>query len=201
MLSLLVILFALILAAVILRSRRYSFIAQTPEDYADTLPLFDPARVLNGPIRSEGMIYGPDGRVTSRFVAQMHGSWSGNTGTLSEDFTYATGRTQHREWRLRLLDGNRLSAEADDIIGRGRGTVSGSALCLQYRIRLPEDAGGHVLDVTDWLYLMPNGMLMNRSQMRRFGVTLAELVATMRPDHADAGATSGDTGNKGGQDD
>ena len=37
------------------------------------------------------------------------------------------------------------------------------------------------LDVIDWLYLMPNGTVMNRSQMRKFGITMAELVATMRP--------------------
>ncbi len=52
---------------------------------------------------------------------------------------------------------------------------------LDYRIRLPEQAGGHVLDVTDWMYLMENGAIMNRSQFRKFGIKVAELVATMRP--------------------
>ncbi len=50
-----------------------------------------------------------------------------------------------------------------------------------YRIRLAEDAGGHELDVTDWMYLMENGTIMNRSQFRKFGIKVAELVATMRP--------------------
>jgi hypothetical protein len=57
----------------------------------------------------------------------------------------------------------------------------GSAARLTYRIRLTEEAGGHVLSVTDWLYLMDNGTLMNRSQMRKFGITVAELIATIRP--------------------
>jgi hypothetical protein len=52
---------------------------------------------------------------------------------------------------------------------------------LRYRIRLTPEAGGHVLDVTDWMYLMENGTIMNRSQFRKFGIKLAELVATMRP--------------------
>ena len=67
------------------------------------------------------------------------------------------------------------------MIGDGKGVLSGPTLSLSYRIRLDEDAGGHVLDVTDWLYLMENGTIMNRSQMRKFGVTVAELIATMRP--------------------
>jgi len=52
---------------------------------------------------------------------------------------------------------------------------------LNYRIKLTEDAGGHALDVTDWMYLMSNGSIMNRSQFRKFGIKVAELVATMRP--------------------
>ena len=46
---------------------------------------------------------------------------------------------------------------------------------------LPEDAGGHILDVTDWMYLTENGAIMNRSEMRKFGVKVVELIATMRP--------------------
>jgi hypothetical protein len=38
-----------------------------------------------------------------------------------------------------------------------------------------------VLDTVDWMYLAPNGAIMNRSQFRKFGFTVAELVATMRP--------------------
>jgi hypothetical protein len=31
------------------------------------------------------------------------------------------------------------------------------------------------------MYLMSNGSIMNRSQFRKFGIKVAELVATMRP--------------------
>ena len=57
----------------------------------------------------------------------------------------------------------------------------GAMVELKYRIRLPEDAGGHVLNVTDWMYLMENGTILNRSEMRKFGIKVAELIATMRP--------------------
>ncbi len=35
--------------------------------------------------------------------------------------------------------------------------------------------------VTDWMYLADNGTIVNRSQFRKFGFKVAELVATMRP--------------------
>ena len=56
-------------------------------------------------------------------------------------------------------------------------------LKLSYRIKLPPEAGGHTLDVTDWMYLVENGTIINRSQFRKFGIKVAELVATMRPAH------------------
>lgn len=172
----------------LLRSRVFAFAAQRPAAYATTTPAFDPTLVLSGPLESEGVIFGPTGRAVSRFVVRMEGRWEGARGTLTEAFTYDSGRTQHRRWDLTLHNDGSLTATAPDIIGEGRGTISGATLRLNYRIRLPKEAGGHVLDVVDWLYLMPNGTVMNRSQMRRFGVTLAELVATMRPSRgAEAG--------------
>ena len=73
------------------------------------------------------------------------------------------------------------------MVGEGIGRAEGSAVLLNYRIRLTPEAGGHVLSVTDWMYLMENGTIMNRSQFRKFGIKVAELVATMRP--APAAAT------------
>lgn len=172
---------ALALILVALRSRFMDFPAQRPQDYAGKSPRFDPRRHLNGPILCEGVIYGPTGRVTSRFVADMEGRWDGNVGTLSERFRYDSGTVQDRCWTLRLGNDGQIRAEAPDVVGEGLGQAEGPAVRLCYRIRLPDDAGAHVLDVTDWMYLMDNGTIMNRSQFRKFGIKVAELVATMRP--------------------
>lgn len=181
MLTALTVLLAVPLALIALKAWRFSFAAQRPADFASTAPEFDPRRVLSGAIVSEGVIFGPTGAAISRFVMQMEGRWQGPRGTLTESFRYDSGRVQERRWDLTLHPDGSLTATAPDILGDGRGEICGSALRLRYRIRLPEDAGGHVLDVIDWLYLMPNGTVMNRSQMRKFGITMAELVATMRP--------------------
>ncbi|MEE2946093.1 MAG: DUF3833 domain-containing protein [Pseudomonadota bacterium] len=171
----------IILIAIIAKSRLFSFRAQTPEDYADMGPPFDLKEHLTGQILSEGLIYGPNGKVTNSFVATMVGEWDGDTGTLSEAFTYSNGATQNRKWYLKLGSGNTFTATADDIVGEAKGTVSGSTIKMTYKIVLPEDAGGHTLSVTDWLYRTESGVIMNKSEMRKFGIKVAELIATMRP--------------------
>ncbi|MFX0545309.1 DUF3833 family protein [Roseovarius sp. S1116L3] len=163
-----------------LRQRLASFAAQAPRDYASTLPALDLRHHLSGRIVCHGVIYGPLGRVASRFDAEFVGAWSGETGTLREHFVYDSGTTQDREWRLSLGPDGALTAEADDLVGRGHGQLSGASLMLRYRIRLPDEAGGHVLAVTDWMYLAPGGTIVNRSQFRKYGIKVAELVATMK---------------------
>lgn len=169
-----------------LRSRLLSFRAQSPEEYRGKGPEFDLRRHLSGPIQCEGVIFGPTGRVSSRFVAQMEGRWDGDTGTLAEVFRYDSGTVQHRAWTLDLRPGGEIVATAADVVGKGRGRVAGPGVMLRYRIRLTPEAGGHVLDVVDWMYLMENGTIINRSQFRKFGIKVAELVATMRPAGAQA---------------
>lgn len=169
------------LAMILIKTMLFSFRAQTPSDYADTGPAFSLKTHLAGPILSEGLIYGPGGRVTSRFVARMHGEWDGDTGTLSEEFTYSTGRQQSRKWYVTLGTGGTFTATADDIVGEAHGVVSGATVRMEYSIVLPQEAGGHTLTVTDWLYLTESGVIMNRSELRKFGIKVAELIATMRP--------------------
>ena len=173
--------FVIVIAALVARSKFLDFPAQSPEDYTDNTPDFDIREHLNGHIACEGIIYGPTGRVSSRFVAEFFAEWDGNEGRMREHFRYDSGVEQDREWRLSLSESGRIRADAADLVGVGSGQQMGSGVCLNYTIKLPESAGGHALDVVDWMYLVENGTIINRSQFRKFGIKVAELVATMRP--------------------
>jgi hypothetical protein len=100
---------------------------------------------------------------------------------MTEHFEYDSGMVQDREWHLTVGDDGRIQAEAPDLVGAGSGRQSGSAVNLNYKIRLPKEAGGHILTTIDWMYLSPNGAIVNRSQFRKCGIKVGELVATMRP--------------------
>ncbi|MGH1414551.1 MAG: DUF3833 family protein [Pelagimonas sp.] len=171
----------IVLIVMIAKTYIFSFRTQSPADYTNTGPQFDLTKHLSGEILSEGLIFGPNGKMTNSFVAKMVGEWDGDTGTLTEEFTYSNGKTQNRKWFLTLGPGNTFFATADDLVGRAEGVVSGSTVQLTYNIILPEEAGGHVLQATDWMYLTADGAIMNKSEMRKFGVKVAELIATMRP--------------------
>jgi len=56
----------------------------------------------------------------------------------------------------------------------------GSAVKLEYKLKLSQELGGHEINVIDWMHLMENGTIINRSEFRKFGVKVGELVATFR---------------------
>lgn len=180
------ILFGILIAFGIVALRRSyaEFPGQKPEHYADTSPIMDMRQHLNGPMVCEGVIYGPLGQVTSSFVADFDITWDGDAAVMTEEFSYNDGSTQSREWRITMTGDQKFDARADDVLGAGKGTISGSSIQMMYAIRLPMDAGGHVLNARDWMYLTANGTIINRSQFRKFGLRVAELVATIRPKDA-----------------
>ncbi|MEM7520201.1 MAG: DUF3833 family protein [Pseudomonadota bacterium] len=166
---------------VIARRRFAAFYGQTPEDYQEGFPVIDIREHLTGTMICEGVIFGPMGRVTSSFAADFNIAWDGDTGVMDEVFRYNDGSTQVRQWRLLVHENGTFDMQADDVPGSGTGTMTGSAVQMVYPIKLPESAGGHVLSCVDWMYLTPDGTVMNRSQFRKFGFKVAELIATIRP--------------------
>ena len=168
-----------------IRQKFWSFASQNASAYAnDNNPPFDIRTALNGTLACDGVIYGPTGRVTSRFTAEFRGEWSGNVGTLKETFYYDSGAVQDREWKLTVGNDGRIAATAADIVGKAEGNSLGSAVNLRYAIRLSDNAGGHVLNAIDWMYITADGTIINRSQFRKYGIKVAELVATIRPKDA-----------------
>ena len=155
-----------------------SFWAQEPSDYAKGGEVFDIKKHLNGPMTCHGVIYGPMGRVVSRFSATMDAVWDGDRCRMEETFTYDTGNTQDRVWDLQLA-GSKVLATATDL--NGEGDLTGDALRMRYAFQMPKESGGHLLNVRDWMYLVQDGTIVNRSQFRKFGITVAELVATIHP--------------------
>lgn len=152
----------------------------TVDHYQDTNPPVALEEFFSGPIKGWGVVQDPKGRVLQRFDVVMEGRWEGDTGILDEQFVYYDGRRQHRIWTItRHADGT-YSGAADDIIGKASGRAAGSAIQWKYVMDLP--VGGRTYRVTfdDWMFRMNDGVIVNRSYIRKFGITFAELSLFMQ---------------------
>ena len=143
--------------------------------YAAEKPELDLRRYFNGTLDAHGMFQDRSGDVVKRFHVVIDARWQGDTGTLDERFTYSDGSTQRRVWTLTRHDAHRYSGRADDVVGEARGEASGNALRWRYVLSLPVDGKVYHVDFDDWMYLIDDKVMLNRSVMSKFGFRLGEV--------------------------
>ena len=148
--------------------------------YKGTSPVFDVRAFFDGPIKGWGLIEGRSSRVLSRFDVDMTGSWAGDTGTLVEHFRYYDGKTQDRTWTIVKKTDGTYSGTASDIIGSAKGASEGTAMRWVYAMDLNVSGRTYRIGFDDWMFQMNDGIVINRSYLKKFGFTVAELTLFMQ---------------------
>ena len=150
------------------------------KNYEASEPAMDLKEYFSGPIKAWGFVQDRSGKVTRRFDVTMEGSWEGDVGTLEEHFNYYDGETQKRIWTIRKLADGKYEGTAGDIIGKADGNVVGSAMRWAYQMDLPVGDKTYKITFDDWMFRMNDGILINRSYLKKFGITVAELTLFMQ---------------------
>ncbi len=148
--------------------------------YNGTGPNADIKEYFDGPIKAWGIVQDWRGRVIRRFDINMVGSWDGDTGTLREKFDYYDGEQQERIWTIKKLDDGTYEGTASDIIDKATGNTSGSAARWSYVMDLPVKDTTYRINFDDWMWIMNDGVLINRSYLKKFGFTVSELSIFMQ---------------------
>ncbi|MDG1821308.1 MAG: DUF3833 domain-containing protein [Methylophilaceae bacterium] len=150
------------------------------EAYKKTTPPLNLKTYFTGSIKAWGLIQNRSGVVTRRFDVTMNGSWEGDVGTLEEQFQYYDGETQKRVWTIAKTADNRYVGKAADILDQATGELEGSAMRWAYQMDLPVGDTTYRITFDDWMFLMNDGVLINRSYLKKFGITVAELTLFMQ---------------------
>jgi len=146
------------------------------EDYAGETPRFAMEEFFSGELRAWGVFQDRSGKVVRRFTVDMTGRWDGDTGVLEEDFVFADGKTDRRVWTFTKTGTDTYSGTADDVVGEASGVVAGNALRWKYQLLLPVEDKTYKVTFDDWMYLLDENRMVNRSVMTKFGVRLGEVI-------------------------
>lgn len=147
-------------------------------DYAAERPTLDFKGYFNGPIKAWGIVQNRSGKVIKRFTVDIDAKWSGDVGTLDESFVYADGTTQRRVWTVKKRDATHYIGTAPDVVGEALGETAGNALRWRYVLAVPVDGKTYNLDLDDWMFLMSDRVLLNRTSMTKFGFDVGEITIT-----------------------
>ncbi len=126
------------------------------------------------------MFQGRDGEVKKRFYVDIDATHEGDDVIiLDEKFSWADGSKSQRIWRLTEKSNGRWIGTADDVVGEATGDVVGNTLHWDYVLNLPVEDKTYKVNFDDWMYLINDDVMLNRSVMTKFGVELGSVTLSM----------------------
>lgn len=145
-------------------------------DYQGTAPALDLQHFFNGKLVAHGMVLDRSGALTRRFSVDLNASWQGNKGIIDEQFVFDDGEKTRRVWRLTKSAHNSYQGQADDVLGIASGTAQGAVLHWQYDMMINVDGTDYQVSLDDWMYLIDDKRLFNKTDIMKFGLKVGELV-------------------------
>ncbi|WP_026377482.1 DUF3833 domain-containing protein [Aestuariibacter salexigens] len=151
------------------------------EQYQNIGPKFDLQGFFNGDVKAWGIVQDRSGNVVQRFTVDIAGSMQDGKLVLDETFDYAVGEgPEKRIWTITAKGDNAFEGQASDIAGPAQGRVFGNALYWQYEMDLPVSGSTYRVNFEDWMWAFDDKTLMNRSYIKKFGITFAEVTLFMQ---------------------
>ena len=144
--------------------------------FAGTAPPFDPLVYWTGHTHSWGVVENRDGTPSEIVQTDCIGEAEGPDGLhMRQTLTEGDGTVSHRDWHLRRTSPGHFTATANDMDGTAAGVAAGRVFHWSWVwARKP---GNALLNVTmsQWMYGMPDGTMMNRTMVSKLGVIVAEV--------------------------
>jgi hypothetical protein len=174
-----------IVALVVFLAMLASCASPDVKTYAKQEPALKLEHYFNGKLIGHGLVMNRSGEVTRRFVVNITGVSGKNaageeTLTLNEQFDWSDGVHDSRVWTLRRAAADAWLGTASDVVGTATGKVSGNALNWQYVLALPLNGSTYHLDFDDWMFLMDEKVMLNKTVFSKFGIRLGETLISFQ---------------------
>ena len=149
-------------------------------DQTIAIPTLDLFAFFEGHTQAWGVVQDWRGRVVRQFVVHIEGIVDHDKLTLEEVFDYADGERDFRRWKIRRDSSGGISGTANDIIGAAVGEINGNSLIWRYEMELESEGRRYLVTFDDRLWQVDDDTLINRTYIKKFGLTVAEVSLFMR---------------------
>jgi hypothetical protein len=146
--------------------------AMKPEDFANKQPRFIIEDYFAGKTKAWGIFEDRFGNLRREFLVDITGTWDGKQLVLDERFVYADGEKETRVWTIRKQDDHTYTGTAAGVVGTAIGKSYGNALNWSYDFDLKVGDGTWRVHFNDWMFLQPEGVMLNRAVVSKFGIDI-----------------------------
>ncbi len=153
------------------------------KDYKNNEPKFSLFDYFEGQTRGWGMFHDRSGNLKRQFVVDVNGTINADGNlVLEEDFVWSDGEISKRVWTIvkDSENSNKFTGTAPDVVGKAEGGMAGNVLNWKYVLNLPVGDKTYKVNFDDWMFLQPDGVLLNRAKMSKFGFMLGEVFISFK---------------------
>lgn len=119
-------------------------------------------------------------------TAIIDGSFDGKTLTLVEYFTFSDGEKDKKTWHLTKTGPTTYIGTREDVVGQAQGRLDGPFFRLTYDADVKAKGTTITLKFDDVLALEPDGSVLNRAIVSKWGVKIGEVTLRISPRPAKA---------------
>ena len=148
------------------------------EDFRDKKPEFILEEYFSGNVKAWGLFHDRFGNLKRSFQVEINGKINDDELILDEKFLYDDGEKDRRVWTIKILDNGNYSGTADDVIGKATGKASGNSLNWSYKLNLKLNDSSINVDFDDWMFLQDNNILINRAEVKKWGLKVGVVTIT-----------------------
>jgi hypothetical protein len=146
------------------------------ERFAGTKPDFDPVTFWTGHTHSWGVVENRGGAPDDIIQTDCIGTPEGPDGLhMQQTLTEGDGTVKHRDWHLRRTGPDHFTATANDMVGQAQGIAAGRVFHWQWVWAIKPGNALFNVTMSQWMYAMPDGTMMNRTTISKLGVIVAEV--------------------------
>jgi hypothetical protein len=144
--------------------------------FAGTSPAFDPITFWSGHHRSWGVLENRDGAPTDTVVTDCVGAALPDGSLhMAQTLTLGDGSITPRDWHLWRTGPGAFAATANDMVGEAHGTAAGRVFHWSWSLALSPGNALKTVTMDQWMYLYPDGTMMNRTTISKLGLTVAQV--------------------------
>ena len=148
------------------------------EKFKESKPKFSLENYFEGKTEAWGMFHDRFGNLKRTFKVDITGTLKSDTLTLDEKFLYDDGEKDSRVWTIKILGNNQYSGTASDVVGEAKGISEGNALNWKYKLNLKVGDSTILVDFDDWMFLQDRNILMNRAEVKKWGLNIGVVYIT-----------------------
>jgi hypothetical protein len=150
------------------------------DTYRRELPKLDLRAWFVGHQEAWGVVQSRSGEVIKRFHVDISGRLDDGKIVLDEQFSYADGSSEQRQWQLVQIAPDRWIGHAGDVVGAATGETAGNTLHWQYTLSVPVNGKRYDVEFDDWMYLIDDRTMVNRTTMRKFKIEVGQVTLFFR---------------------